>query len=131
VVTVTDDHSCQWGTGSAFLTAEQREWVATQKLINSIPLKIEIERPQHPLRLFCWRIVTWQYFEPLIISCIVLNMAIMCLQVHTVPSLTPDDQLSPCLCLCMLPSAVVLSTARRPDSVHVCHEHRLHHHLYV
>ena len=66
--------------GSAFLTAAQRQWVATKKLIQTVKLSAKADVPRQKWRAVCFSIVTDSRFDPFIMSLIVINMLVMMME---------------------------------------------------
>jgi len=65
--------------GSAFLTEKQQQWVKTQRLSSRIGLSMEIvPPPENTIYMSVYKIVQNRYFEPFILSCILLNVGFMC-----------------------------------------------------
>ena len=64
--------------GSAFLSEEQRKWVLTQKLVKSVTLAPLVNRPKSDLRRICYDVITWPFFDPIVMVLIILNTLMMC-----------------------------------------------------
>ena len=64
-------------TGSASMTLEQQQWVATIKVIAQTQPPKVARPPSHPIRLKLFDLVNSQGFERLTISVILLNVAVM------------------------------------------------------
>ena len=62
------------GSGTAFMTEGQAEWVATQRAVIAMrPLKTA-NAPSQSWRMWAYRLVTWNIFDLLIMFVIVTNM---------------------------------------------------------
>jgi len=64
-------------TSSCFLTEEQKEWSEISKMALRLTPIIRPPRPKGFFPRFCWTVVKHNSFEPLILSCIVLNVCFM------------------------------------------------------
>merc|ERR1719464_438110 len=67
-------------SGSAILTQKQAIWVRKKRLLDRIGLDKEYERPLNNPYRACFDIVMHSYFEPFIMTCIVLNAVTMCFE---------------------------------------------------
>jgi hypothetical protein len=65
------------GSGTAFMTDSQSEWVQTQRSIIAMrPLK-SANPPPEPWRMWAYKLVTWNIFDLVIMGVIVSNMIFM------------------------------------------------------
>ena len=63
--------------GSATMTPEQQQWVSAMKDIHAYKATKQQRPPEHPLRLFAFRIVNSQPFDLFITLVIILNIGAM------------------------------------------------------
>ena len=64
--------------GNYLLTESQKEWVKTQeRLMKNVPTKRRTPAPTTPVRAWCYRVTSSNYFEGFIMTCIILNTVIM------------------------------------------------------
>ena len=63
--------------GLLFMTDEQKLWANNRILLSKISLKPMINKPKLKIREYCYKLVSYQYFEPFILSCIIINAFIM------------------------------------------------------
>jgi len=66
--------------GSALMTEDQRKLVHTKRLVSRLGLKKPIHPPTNAWRYTVYTVVMHPLFEPLIISCILLNTVTMCME---------------------------------------------------
>jgi len=58
-------------------TDDQIEWVRTQRVLTRIRPLAKPPRPRHPVRRWCYDVVTEPYFDTLVTICVVVNTALM------------------------------------------------------
>ena len=76
------------GSGTAFMTEGQAEWVATQRSVIAMrPLK-SANPPTAQWRMWAYHLVTWNIFDLAIMGVIVSSMLFMCLDFYARPTMT-------------------------------------------
>lgn len=66
-------------SNNAMLTASQKKWLETKKMIVETKLKFYMKRPQHFLRKKVYNLVHNQRFDFFILVCIIANTMVLCL----------------------------------------------------
>ena len=66
--------------GSAFMTEEQRQWTNNQKLIAAVQPKVRLVKPRNVVRRACFVTVKHAWFDPVIMTAILLNTLTMMMQ---------------------------------------------------
>jgi len=64
------------------MTKEQKDWAATQHLMLEMKPKLRQQEPTHPIRRYCFRLVSHDNFDLAITGIILANIFTMMLQTH-------------------------------------------------